>query len=356
MIMFCAMAVNALAQTDFRPITFEEAVKAAKSENKMVFIDFYTDWCGPCKMMARDVFPQKKVGEYFNKNFVCIKLNAEKEGKELAKRFEVKAYPTFLVLNTKEEVVLDIKGSMDADTFIAKVVDGLNPDMTPARMEERYNSGERTPELINAYAMHLMQQHKEEEGFKVINDYYASLSDAQRVDDVNLFLYTRYTLDLKDEKAAYMIAHRNEFSAASQPVIMERIGRLYHSVISAYFSGYMLRENKYVEADYQKVKKEMLDLGLDADGKYTPMFKLIECRVNADDAAFLAACEQEFDALSEQGKNLLVINLNRLIETQDKAILQGMSRFIRSRLAGVSPSVISLSGRVLEGIEAKLKE
>lgn len=52
-----------------------------------MFVDFYTDWCGPCKVMARDVFPQKQVGDFFNAKFVCLKLNAEKEGRELAKLF-----------------------------------------------------------------------------------------------------------------------------------------------------------------------------------------------------------------------------------------------------------------------------
>ena len=73
-----------IAQTNFRSLTLDEAIQAAKSENKLVFIDFYTTWCGPCKMMMKNVFPQPKVGEYFNNKYVCIKLDAEKEGKEVA--------------------------------------------------------------------------------------------------------------------------------------------------------------------------------------------------------------------------------------------------------------------------------
>lgn len=77
----CAIAVAGMAsaQTNFRDITFDQAIEAAQKENKLVFVDFYTDWCGPCKMMARDVFPQKELGDYMNDKFVSVKLNAEKE-------------------------------------------------------------------------------------------------------------------------------------------------------------------------------------------------------------------------------------------------------------------------------------
>lgn len=79
---FAALALlPAAAQTNFRSITYDEAITVAKNENKLVFMDFYTDWCGPCKMMMRDVFPQKHVGDYMNEHFSASSLMQKRKVK-----------------------------------------------------------------------------------------------------------------------------------------------------------------------------------------------------------------------------------------------------------------------------------
>jgi len=69
-----AATLPAAAQTDFRHITFDQAKEAAKTEGKLIFVDFYTQWCGPCKRMAATVFPKKEIGDYLNAGFVNLKL------------------------------------------------------------------------------------------------------------------------------------------------------------------------------------------------------------------------------------------------------------------------------------------
>ena len=352
----CAMGFNAHAQTDFRSISFDEALKVAAQENKLVFIDFYTDWCGPCKKMAREVFPQKMVGDFMNAKFVNLKLNAEKEGKELAARYKVNAYPTFIILDTKGEVVADLKGSMDGRTFISKLEAKLNPDMTPARITERYQSGERTPELVNAYALGLMEKRKEDEGFKVVNDYFNSLTDTERLAPENVFLFTRYTIQLNDPKADFMVAHRKEFTGSAKEVILQRIDRLYNSELTTYFSGYKWAEKKFDEKEYQALKAKLQELGLVEKNNYEPMFRMIEARLTCDDMAFLEVCKKEYGNLNELGKNILMMNITRLLPGKDPELLRGISDFVRGQLATASPVVITLSGRMLESIESGFKK
>lgn len=59
---------------------WDEALAKAKQENKLLFVDLYTEWCAPCKMVAKIVFPQKKIGNYYNQHFINYQLDAEKGG------------------------------------------------------------------------------------------------------------------------------------------------------------------------------------------------------------------------------------------------------------------------------------
>ena len=77
-VFMAAMALSLSAQINFREGGFAEALEAAKSENKLVFMDCYTSWCGPCKLMASKEFVQEKAGEYFNPRFVSVKIDMEK--------------------------------------------------------------------------------------------------------------------------------------------------------------------------------------------------------------------------------------------------------------------------------------
>lgn len=99
--------------------TFEEAQQKAAAENKLIFIDFYADWCMPCKMMAKQVFTDSIVGDYFNGKFINLQLNVEKEeNQKLVKQYKVVSMPTLAFLRPEGKAVLLSVGARAKDDFL----------------------------------------------------------------------------------------------------------------------------------------------------------------------------------------------------------------------------------------------
>lgn len=165
-----AVCLGMQAQTGEKGMAFEpegtlfkDAVAKAKQTNKLVFLDCYTSWCGPCKMMSNTVFPQEKVGAYMNPRFVNIKIDMEKgEGVELTKRLQISAYPTFIIFNGDGNEIGRFLGGCDADAFIKKV-EQASTDNSSAEMDKRFADGERDPEFLTEYLQMLSKSRKRDQ-------------------------------------------------------------------------------------------------------------------------------------------------------------------------------------------------
>lgn len=155
---------------DFFHGTWAEAQAKAKETGKLVFVDAYTTWCGPCKRMASDIFPQPEVGTYYNANFINYKMDMEKgEGPAFAKKYSVRAYPTFVFVNGEGEMVFNRVGGSDVKGFIMMGSTALEKyDKSPA-LAAKYNAGDKSPELILEYIKALNNSNKS--SLKIANEY-----------------------------------------------------------------------------------------------------------------------------------------------------------------------------------------
>lgn len=103
----------------FLDIPLETALKRAEAEKKYVFIDFYTDWCAPCKLMTRNTFQDEKVLAWLDEHAISLSLNAEVHV-EIAKKYEVKAYPTLVFLKPDGQVAYSFTGYRDPTRFLGE--------------------------------------------------------------------------------------------------------------------------------------------------------------------------------------------------------------------------------------------
>lgn len=99
--------------------TFQEALEKAQAENKPIFLDIYATWCGPCKMLKKYTFSDKEVGDYYNANFINIAVDGETtEGRELANNFNIKGYPTLLIVDKKGKQVAKQVGFIEPHILV----------------------------------------------------------------------------------------------------------------------------------------------------------------------------------------------------------------------------------------------
>ena len=177
--------------------TFDELLQMAKEQNKPLFIDCYTEWCGPCKMMAQQEFPKKEAGDYFNSKFVCGTFDMEKgEGIELRKRYDVNAYPTFLMIRNDGELINRSTGACDITRFIGIIEKAMTTENPLKAMEKRFKDGERDEKFINDYIKLLDDNYMRKEKKDVIVTILSTHTTEEVAADTalfRLFIYNNFT-------------------------------------------------------------------------------------------------------------------------------------------------------------------
>lgn len=127
----------------------------AKEMKRLIYIDFYTSWCGACKVMDKEVYPDLEVGKKFNSTFVNVKVDAEKgEGVDLAKKYNIMFYPSSVFINPQDESVVFIStGYMTPKEFLEKADTAMIGDVKGhfSEMEKDFQKGRRDFDFLMNY-------------------------------------------------------------------------------------------------------------------------------------------------------------------------------------------------------------
>jgi thiol-disulfide isomerase/thioredoxin len=196
---------------EFEQGTWKEILAKAKQTHKPVFVDVYTSWCGPCKKMSRDIFPLAEVGKAYNANFVCYQIDAEKgEGIEIAKKYEVHSYPTYLFIKSDGTLFSAAKGSMAAKDFIevskAALLE-MNDPKPMAVWEKEYEKKKSDPAFLLAYMNKRSKFGKSNS--LLFEEYLKLIPEKDRTSDTVAELYKKEGHYLKVNSLAYTNLQKN---------------------------------------------------------------------------------------------------------------------------------------------------
>ena len=174
----------------FQDSSFKEILAKAKKEKKLVFMDAYAAWCGPCKLMEKNIFTLPAVKEYYNANFINARFDMEKgEGRDIALKYGVRSYPSFLFINGDGELIMQNFGYMGEQDFITIAKEANNPKFASNSTKELFEQGESDPGfLLNMMKMYAQSDY--DLAKKASERYFkAKKADELTRDDIGMLLY-----------------------------------------------------------------------------------------------------------------------------------------------------------------------
>lgn len=169
-------------------LSWTEIKAKAKAENKFIFIDFFTTWCGPCRYMSSTIFPTEEAGNFMNDKFICVKVQLDttanddahakswyKDGHKLAETYKIRAYPTYIIFDANENAVHRFVGSTQtAEEFVEKAKNALNPETQYYSLLKQYKEGKKDSAFLHRMADAAMDAYDLENAQVVANEYLAT--------------------------------------------------------------------------------------------------------------------------------------------------------------------------------------
>lgn len=230
---------------EFKEGSWLEILNEAKKQNKLIFIDIYTTWCGPCKMMSAKVFTLNIISEKFNESFVNFKIDAEKgEGIELAKKYAITAYPTYLFVNGNGDLVYRAMVAMSAEKFIVEADKALLAGKTfksSAELQKEFKAGKRDPDFLYEYMKRI------------------SLNGGENVALLDEYLKAIPASQYKTEKVLALIAENiGTIESKAFIVLRDALNRYLNMTVS---------QQKYVLNGLSKAKRNTFKKAVDSQDK-----------------------------------------------------------------------------------------
>ena len=190
---------------EFTSGSWEEITAKAQREDKLIFVDFYAEWCAPCKWMARETFTQKAVGDFFNQNFINVSIDAEKEFLQLVNSTGIDAYPTLAIFDANGLIIIKETGAKDASGILSFGRKAVGVE----KFEAAFLANPNNSVALYEYAS-ILKFRDEEKAKELVLEYLSGLTQNQWMEPDNWKLIKEFT-NVDDDIFAYVRTNRTSF-------------------------------------------------------------------------------------------------------------------------------------------------
>ena len=247
-LIFSVVAINQTFSQgiNFRQDDWQNVVSQAKAQKKLIFVDIYTTWCGPCKEMDKKTFTDISVGDKFNARFINYKVDAEKGfGINLAKRYNVTSYPTCLFIDANENPVYKQEGLLRAPDLLKEADMVLNNQANSKplwTLDKLYNDGRRDSEFLNEYIA-VRSLYSNIDNRDLVEEYVKSLTPIQYSADKTLRIMVNNGFKI-DGKAFDLLLKFREKAESLFEGGVEKVNRAFSQSINEVFDVALKGKNQ----------------------------------------------------------------------------------------------------------------
>ncbi len=213
-------------EIDFFKGSWEELLVKANENDKLIFVDFYTTWCAPCKWMEKNVFTDPSVIEYFHENFISTRIDAEKEELDFVASLSIEAYPTLIIFNSNGDEILRNVGALGADDLVAfgnKVL--VFPEVRDAYFNDKENLGK-----LVAY-LELYENIDLETAGKIVSARVVTLTGEQYKSEQGWYLLSHF-VNVIDKKSIEYVINNAEYYHDEYDEFGDFMAELYDHLIA----------------------------------------------------------------------------------------------------------------------------
>lgn len=305
------------AQIKFEHGTFTEIKAKAKVENKLIFMDCYTSWCGPCKWMAKTVFTNDTVAGYFNEHFICVQFDMEEgEGIELAKRFVIHSYPTFIFSDAQGNMVHRFVGARPAKDFLACAQNALIPEKTYSAMVKMFEGGTRDAVFMAKYIDATDQAGLDTK--EIVKDYFATQKESDLISPINWRIIYWYQNDYDSKEFAYLLKNTDAFAKKyTLDSVNNKIFALYYNACNR-----LIYSRNADSTDYLPLKEKIKETGFARTEELLLTTDMSYYEKKQDYENFAKAAAEYIDKYNNNDANMLNnISYDFYTNIKDKAML-----------------------------------
>ena len=338
---------------------FKEALAQAEQEKKLLFMDCYTSWCGPCRLLANRVFINDSIGQFFNKHFVSLKVDMEKgEGPALARQYGVKAYPTLLFIDpSTQEIVSQVVGFRTVKALLEDAEKAANPNRNLQGLAAQFNENPTNPAIASAYLEGLWAASLTQERDETLKNYLSRLTPEEICTTDNWKILSAHTEN--PYSYAFDCLHKNREgfrNVMGKEAVNAKLDHLYRYASMKFIYRKRVPENEFPQNNFNKLMELLKQEEGDEFAYYLTQLEMIDNVQKGNYRGMLDVLDRadKKQILTPQTRFYFIwLNLTYLKECKDKkALKRGLKWAEKLEVDSQDPNVLE----ALNNIKKTLQE